>query len=286
MRARGLAGVFASPGLGGRVARRFLPLALIAPVLLGWLAQMGENAGLFDRTQDTAVFAAAMMLVLVTLTGRIAHSLEASDAERQRAEATQARLAMIVETSDDAIISMSVQGSILSWNAGAERMFGYRAEEAVGQPITLPIPPQRLHEEEQNLQRLRRGEAVAHYETQWITKDGRTIDVALTTSTLKDADGRVVGASKILRDIGARKQAEIALRESEQRLRLATDAAELGIWTWQPEGDRISWENERPYDILGMPRTDAPLTAARFAAEFVHPEDLAAFEQEIGRAHV
>ncbi len=82
-------------------------------------------------------------------------------------------------------------------------------------------------------------------------------------------------------ELASRRRAETALRASEQRLRVATDVAELGIWTWQPDGDHISWENDRPYDIFCMPRTDAPLTAARFAAEFVHPEDLAAFERAI-----
>ena len=82
-------------------------------------------------------------------------------------------------------------------------------------------------------------------------------------------------------ELASRQRAEAVARANEQRLRLATDAAELGIWSWQSDGDRISWENDRPYDIFCMPRTDAPLTAARFAAEFVHPEDLAAFERAI-----
>ena len=120
---------------------------------------------------------------------------------RKRAEAALARLAMIVESSDDAIISKSIAGVIQTWNAGAERMFGYRSEEVVGKPITLLIPPERLPEEEYILQQLRRGKAIDHYETQRLTRDGRCIDVSLTISPLKDADGKVVGASKIIRNI-------------------------------------------------------------------------------------
>jgi PAS domain S-box-containing protein len=193
-RADGLAGVFASAGPGGQVARRFLPLAIIAPVLLGWLVQIGESAGLFNAAQDTAVFAAVMVLALAAFSWRNALALATSDAERRHAEEAHARLAMIVETSDDAIIAMSIHGAILTWNAGAERMFGYRAEEAVGRPMTLLIPPQLLHEEEQIVQRLRRGEAIEHYETVRLAKDGRHLDVSLTTSPLKDAGGSVVGA--------------------------------------------------------------------------------------------
>ena len=266
-RADGLAGVFASAGLGGQVARRSLPLALIAPVLLGWLAQIGENTGLFVGPQNTAVFAAAMLLVLVALCGRIAHSLEVSDAERQRAEATQARLAMIVETSDDAIISKSIDGAILTWNAGAERMFGYPAAEAVGQPITLLIPLEQLHEEEQILQRLRRGEGIEHFETVRLAKDGRHLEVSLTISPLKDASGSVVGASKILRNIGARKQADVALRESEQRLRALVSASSDVVYRMSPD-----WrEMHRLHGQNFIVDTAAP--SDNWLAEYIHPDD-------------
>ena len=133
--------------------------------------------------------------------------------ERRRAEEAQARLAAIVESSDDAIVSKTLDGVIRSWNAGAERLFGYTAAEAVGRPITLIIPPERLDEERAILERLRRGERVEHFETVRVAKDGRRLDISLTVSPVRDGDGRVIGASKVARDITERKRAEEALRE-------------------------------------------------------------------------
>ena len=109
--------------------------------------------------------------------------------ERRRAEEAQARLAAIVESSDDAIVSKTLDGVIRSWNAGAERIFGYTAAEAVGQPITLIIPPERHDEEPAILARLRRGERVDHFETVRVAKDGRRLDISLTISPVRDADG-------------------------------------------------------------------------------------------------
>src|SRR6516165_4121718 len=117
-------------------------------------------------------------------------------------------LASIVESSDDAIISKTLDAIITSWNKGAERMFGYTAEDAVGKPVTMLIPPDRQHEERTILERIRRGERIEHYETVRERKDGSLIAISLTISPIKDAEGRIVGASKIARDITERKQAE------------------------------------------------------------------------------
>jgi PAS domain S-box-containing protein len=139
----------------------------------------------------------------------------------RRAEEAQARLAAIVESSQDAIISKTLQGVIRTWNAGAERLFGYKSEEVVGQPITLIIPPDRLGEETDILSRISRGERIEHYETVRITKDGRPIDISLTISPVRDAEGQIIGASKIARDITERKQAEEALSEAVEALQAA-----------------------------------------------------------------
>jgi PAS domain S-box-containing protein len=132
--------------------------------------------------------------------------------ERKRAEAAQSWLAAIVESSEDAVISKTLEGRILSWNAGAERLFGYSPQEAIGQLITLIIPPDRQDEERLILERLRRGERIEHYETVRLTKRGRRIDISLTISPMRDSAGRLVGASKIARDITARRQAEQSAR--------------------------------------------------------------------------
>jgi PAS domain S-box-containing protein len=130
-----------------------------------------------------------------------------------------AHLAAIVESSDDAIISKTLDGIITSWNSGAERVFGYPAAEAIGQPITILIPPDRLQEEPAIVERLKRGERVDHFETKRVTRDGRLLDISLTISPVKGADGTIVGASKVARDITMQKRAEKIIRESEVKFR-------------------------------------------------------------------
>ena len=131
---------------------------------------------------------------------------------RWRADETAQLLASIVESSDDAIISKDLDGVIVSWNKSAERLFGYTAAEIIGKPVTVLIPEDRLDEEPHILERIRRGERVDHYETLRQRKDGRLINISLTVSPVKDDDGRIVGASKIARDITERKHGE-ALRD-------------------------------------------------------------------------
>lgn len=128
--------------------------------------------------------------------------------ERKLAEQTANRLAAIVESSEDTIISKSLDGIITSWNGSAERMFGYSAEEVIGKSISILIPAERQHEEPGILQRIRRGERIEHYETVRRRKDGSPLQVSLSVSPVKDAWGQIVGVSKIARDITARKQAE------------------------------------------------------------------------------
>src|SRR5215213_8276372 len=141
---------------------------------------------------------------------------------RRQAELARARLAAIIESADDAIITKTLQGVITSWNPGAERIFGYTAEEAVGRPVTMLIPEERPDEEPGILGRLVRGERVEHYETVRVRKDGSRLNVSLTVSPVRGPDGRIVGASKIARDITDRKLAERErdrLLESERQLR-------------------------------------------------------------------
>jgi PAS domain S-box-containing protein len=137
--------------------------------------------------------------------------------ERTRAEEARARLAAIVESSDDAIVGKTLDGVIRSWNASAERLFGYTAQEAIGQSILLIIPPERQAEEKMILERLRRGERVDHFDTVRLAKGGRPIDISLTISPIRDSSGTIIGASKVARDITERKRTEEALREADRR---------------------------------------------------------------------
>ncbi len=151
--------------------------------------------------------------------------------ERKRAQQATSLLAAIVESSHDAIVSKSLNGVITSWNKGAERMFGYAAEEAVGQNITMIIPPGRRDEERTIIEQLMRGERVDHFETVRMRKDGSLLDVSLTISPMKDASGRVVGASKLARDITERKRAEEALRQAQTDLAHASRLTTMGELT-------------------------------------------------------
>jgi PAS domain S-box-containing protein len=149
--------------------------------------------------------------------------------ERQPSEALRARLAAIVDCSDDAIVSKGVDGVITSWNRGAERLFGYTEAEAVGRHIFLIIPEDRRVEEEDVLARLRRGERIDHFETVRQTKDGRRVPISLTVSPLKDSHGNIIGASKVARDISERRLAEEALKRAHEELeeRVRDRTAEL-----------------------------------------------------------
>jgi PAS domain S-box-containing protein len=126
--------------------------------------------------------------------------------DRKHGDEAERWLASIVESSDDTIISNDLQGIIRSWNTGAQRLFGYFAEEVVGKSITILIPSDRQDDEPSILERLRCGERIEHYETVRLRKDGSLVDISLTVSPVKDARGEVIGASKIARDITERKE--------------------------------------------------------------------------------
>ena len=147
--------------------------------------------------------------------------------ERRRAEERQAKLAAIVESSDDAIISKDLNGIITTWNAGAERIFGYTAEEVIGQPVTILMPPERVDEEPGILERIRRGERIDHYETVRRRKDGTLLDISLTVSPIIDGSGKVVGASKVARDITERKRADALVGCQKEAFEMAASDAPL-----------------------------------------------------------
>ena len=161
--------------------------------------------------------------------------------ERKQAERTTSLLAAIVDSSDDAILSKKLDGTITSWNKSAERLFGYTPEEAIGQHITLIVPWERRSEEEGILRRLAEGERVDHFETVRRRKDGTTLEVSLTISPIRDVKGEVIGASNVARDVTEKKRIERALEKSEERFRiqLQEDAAafaklnELSLRLWR-----------------------------------------------------
>jgi PAS domain S-box-containing protein len=159
-------------------------------------------------------------------------------------EVEAAKLAAIVQSSDDAIVSKNLDGIITSWNSGAERLFGYTEKEMIGQSILKLIPLDRHDEESMIIRRLKKGERVEHFETKRMTKDGKILDISLTISPIKDRDGHVIGASKIARDITAQKMLRDALAQSEERLRMASQATQLGTWEYTPSTGKLTWSHE------------------------------------------
>jgi PAS domain S-box-containing protein len=180
------------------------------------------------------------------------------------------RLAAIVESSDDAIISKALDGIIVSWNASAQRMFGFSEAEAVGQPIAIVIPDELRDEQKDILQRVTRGECIQHLETVRVTKDGKKISVSLTISPVRNSEGVIVGASKIIRDITDRKHAEQILRESEERFRLVANTAPVLLWMSGPD-KLCTFFNQCWLDFTGRPLEQE---LGNGWASGVHPEDL------------
>src|SRR5918994_5277084 len=171
--------------------------------------------------------------------------------ERKQAEEVRARLAAIVESSEDAIIAKTLDGIITDWNRGAQKIYGYSAEEVLGKPINVLVPPDRPYEIPTILERLRRGEVIDHYETVRIAKDGSRLDISLTISPMKDPSGNIVGASTIARNVTERKRAEEALKESEWLYRTVIEQATENIFLVDAETRRIMEGNTAFQETLG-----------------------------------
>lgn len=176
----------------------------------------------------------------------------------------------IVQSSEDAIISKSLDNVITSWNPAAEALFGYMAHEVVGRVMSEMIPPDQYAAEKKVMDRLRNGERVAHYDTRRITKDGRLLDLSLTSSAIRDNDGNLVGVSKLVRDITDRKREEQAAREKEEKYRLALETGRIGTWSYEPASSEIivSAEVRRLYRLPDDLRLDLKIMEDR-----MHPED-------------
>jgi PAS domain S-box-containing protein len=233
------------------IAREHIAAVAFIPIMIG-----GRLAGKFMAYYDRPHhFVEPEIDVALTLARQLGFGIARLRTEQARcaAEERARQLVSIVESTDDAIISKDLDGIIRSWNPGAERLFGYTAGEAIGKPVTILFPPGHEDEELGILARIGRGERIHHYETVRRRKDGSLLDISLTVSPVCDGTGSIVGASKIVRDITDRKDAERKLRESEQRLTELLAAIPAAIYTTDAQG-KITYFNQAAVEFSGERR--------------------------------
>ncbi|MDD1718213.1 MAG: PAS domain S-box protein, partial [Methanoregulaceae archaeon] len=200
--------------------------------------------------------------------------------ERKKAEEERVRLAAIVDTTDDAVIGKSLDGYIISWNAGAEKIYGYPAAEALGRPVSMLIPPGQTDDLGQILEKVKEGKPIRHYETVRMRKDGTLIHVSLTLSPIKDWEGRLIGASTIARDITDRKKAEEAIRRANAYNRSLIEASLDPLVTINPDGT-ISDVNDATVRVTGVRRNE--LIGTDFSRYFTEPEKAKAGYEKVFR---
>ena len=274
---RGLMALMMSDTPGGLLFRRLLPAVLALPVALGWVRLATLRAGYVDEAVGLALATAGMTLAGVILVIWNVITFNRLTRESQAAQEAIAKLARIVEFSHDAIVGLDTRGIITSWNRGAQALFGYQATEIIGLPLAKLVPPDRIDENTDILALARRGEQVAPYETSRVAKDGRLVEVSISTSTIRDVAGRVVGFAGILRDITERKRMQDALRDSEERYRRLVELAPEAVFVVRDE--LIVYANraaamlagaQKPEDLVGKP-----------AESFIYPPDATAFRDRM-----
>jgi diguanylate cyclase (GGDEF)-like protein/PAS domain S-box-containing protein len=238
---RGLVGTMLGDDAGAQMARTWLPVAILAPLLVGMARLGAQKSGLVGLRVGVSINTLAAVLGLTALVLVTARRL-------RRADAGLRRLAAIVETSADAIMSIGRRREITSWNPGAERLFGYTREEAIGRPVVDLVPPRRLREFERGMDGIWGGTPVVGWETERQRKDGSPVEVELTVSPLRDSRGRPAGASAILRDISER-------RESQRRFESLLEATPDPIVIVGEDG-KIVLVNKRVEQALGYSREE------------------------------
>jgi PAS domain S-box-containing protein len=244
------------------------------------LRPLGDGLEVLARRRDGTEFPAEISLSVLDGGAETRVLGAIRDIGHKRAE--ELYLAAIVHASDDAVIGKTLDGTIVSWNKGAEKIYGYKAEEVLGHSIAILLPQGKPDELPEIMKQLRRGRRIESYETTRVHKDGHYIDVSVTISPVKDKSGKVVGASAVARDITKHKQAEAALRLSEERFRVALKGAPVVVFT-QDMQLRYTWINS---PVLAWARQDY---IGKTDAEIVGGEEgarLTAIKQEVLRAGV
>ncbi len=193
-----------------------------------------------------------------------------------------ALFASIVDSSDDAMLSKRLDGIITSWNHGAEKIFGYNADEIIGKSILTLIPPQLQHEEVSIIDKIKSGETVSNLKTERLRKDGTIFYAALTISPIKNLDGDVIGASKVLRDITLQYNSEVEKNQLAERLRLATQSAQIGIWDWDLKNNLLTWD-EGMYRLYSVATNEFDSVYEGWFSR-LHPDDRQKVQNEMDLA--
>ncbi len=261
-----LAETILAPGVRDRLRRE-----LFASIVSAGIAVIGNRLETRVVRSDGTEFPAELTVTSVVIKEETVFTVYVRDiTARKRAEEAVVWLAAIVESSQDAIIGEDLDGRITSWNKGAERMYGYTADEIIGKNISSLVPPGRFNEIPRTMEALRTGRRIMNFETLRAAKDGKLLDVSLTVSPVLDSDQTVVGASVIARDITERKIAEEALRKANETSVYASPVpigaidATGHVTMWNPAAERVFGWNEK--DVIGKPNPILPEEEAEAAA--------------------
>jgi two-component system cell cycle sensor histidine kinase/response regulator CckA len=279
-REEGFAALLLSRDISGVIARRLVLTVVVALPVLGWLLIRAEEMGLVGREFGTVLLVCVAIAVFSALTLETARRLQRQNIDREYVEAMHL-LASIIESSDDAIYTRSLDGVITSWNKGAERLYGYTAAEAIGQSATFLEPREHPDEIFDLLQRIRSGERIERHESARMCKDGHSVDVSMTISPLRDNNGKITGSSAIVRDVTERKRSTQKLAESEARFRDLVEASPDAIFV--NCAGKIAFANSATLKLLGA---NAPeQIVGKDAYHFVHPDYLPTIKQRIETHH-
>jgi len=225
----------------------------------------------YFRRDGSLVWGSLSISLLTSRPSPLVIAMVADITDKKRAEEARFRHAAIVESSEDAIASVTLDGVIVSWNAGAEYIYGYTEAEAVGNSVNILVPPELLDEEKAILETLRAGGRIEHFETLRVTKTGKRVNVSLSISPIKDASGKIIGLTGMARDISELKRHEQDLRTSEERLRLAQQAARIGAFEWNIQTGVDTWTPELE-SIHGLPPGGFAGTQTAWE-DLLHPDD-------------
>lgn len=241
---------------GGLTARRLIPLVFLVPTFAGFIRLEGQYRGLYDTGFGTALFSITIIIVLALLVYNTAERMHHLDLDRRRVDAAQKRLASVVESTSDAVYTSDLKGIVVSWNKGAEKLYGYKSEEMVGKPLSVIVPSNRPDELSRIFGLVEAGEILENYETLRITKDGRELKVSLTVSALRSDENDVNGVCIIARDVTEQKYIEDQIRRSNIFLDSLVENIPVMMFVKDAKELRFLRFNKAGESLLGYDRSD------------------------------